>query len=147
MRKTWIAAIVALLALGIFFTALYMWTSPRGEPKLEVFINPRSPRNVYAGGNFELNITIINEGNSSAKNININITAPQSFTISESGTNNYSRVFPNLGVREKQSVILTITVSSATMPKEYSINVIISAENISKRLTFEYKINVTLPVS
>jgi len=146
MRKTWIATILTLLALGIFFTAIFILTSSRGEPKLKVEFNPPS-RNVYAGRNFELNITIINEGNSSAKNININITAPQGFTISESGTNNYSIVFPNLGVREKQSVILTITVSSATMPGEYSINVIISAENISKPLSSKYKVKVELPVS
>ncbi|MEM3010417.1 MAG: NEW3 domain-containing protein [Candidatus Bathyarchaeia archaeon] len=146
MRKRWVAVLLVLVALGILFTAIYFWRSASGEPKLKVDFNPKS-RSVYAGGNFMLNITIINEGNSSAKNVNLTLTAPAVFTISESGTNNYTTVFPNIGVGEKQSVALTLTVSQKASTGKYFLDVKIFAENLPKPLSSKYEVEVRLPVS
>lgn len=146
MRKKWVAVLLILIALGIFLTVMYFLQSSQGQPKLKVEFNPPS-RNIYAGKNFVLNITIVNEGNSSAKNVNITLTAPEVFTISEWGTNNYSTVFSEIGVGERQSVALTINVSEAASPKKYSLDVKILAENLSKPLSYKYEVEVKLPVS
>ncbi|MEM2912697.1 MAG: hypothetical protein QW146_09365, partial [Candidatus Bathyarchaeia archaeon] len=86
-------------------------------------------------------------GNSSAKNVNLTLTAPAVFTISESGTSNYTTVFPNIGVGEKQSVALTLTVSQKASTGKYFLDVKIFAENLPKPLSSKYEVEVRLPVS
>lgn len=144
MRKTRIFVILAPLIVCALFVTVYFWNTPSGESKLDIEFNPAPPWHIRPGQNFRLNMTIKNEGKASAKNVNINFTAPTSFVISESGTNYYIESFAELTGGEIKNQTLTLTISTIITPGNYTVTVILYAENAPEK-SYNYQIIVQLP--
>jgi len=143
MRRTIIAVSILLITVTLFII-LFLETNSPAEPKLKMEFNPPPPWHTRMGQNLELNVTIENEGNSPAKNVNITLTAPVSFTILQSRKNKYSINFTKLEAAEKQNRTLSITIPGVINPGNYTINTTIFAENVLEE-SCNYQITVELP--
>lgn len=117
---------------------------PKDKPELKIEFNKAPPWIIRPGQSFTLNITIKNEGKVSAKNVGVNLTVSTSFQISESGTNHYNGIFPEIKAGEAKFLVLTIAPVAAVQPGDYPFVLMVYAENASP-LTFSDKIIVQLP--
>lgn len=148
MRKTWIFIISASFLTCALFVTIYFyttyWTNPSRKSKLSIEFNPAPPWLIRPGQNFILNMSIRNEGKNSAKNVNINFTAPTGFLISESGTNYYITSFAELKGGEIKNQTLTLTISAIITPGNYNVTVTFYAENVPKT-SYNHQITVELP--
>ena len=128
----------------MLFVIVHFWTTSSGKPNLKIEFNPAPPWLIRPGQSLALNVTIKNEGNSSAKNVNVNFTAPAGFIISESGSNQYTENFAELKEGEIKNQTLTLTIPSIIKPGNYTFTVIFYAENAPKE-PYDYQITVQLP--
>jgi len=144
MRKVWFFIILASLLVCTLFVTVYFWTNPMGEPELKIGFNPSPPWHIRLGESLNLTLTIENEGKTTAKNVNLTLSAPPYFTINQSGTNKYSKKLVKLEIGKRQSQPITINVSTEITPGNYTISVTIFAENIPLK-SYDYQITVELP--
>jgi uncharacterized membrane protein len=148
LRKTWIFVISASFLTCALFVTIYFyttyWTNPSRESTLNIEFNPAPPWLIRPGQNFILSMAIKNAGNASAKNVNINFTAPTGFVISESGTNYYITSFAELKGGEIKNQTLTLTISTIITPGNYNVTVTFYAENVPKT-SYNLQITVELP--
>ena len=144
MRKTRIFVILIPLVSCALFATVYFWSNPMGEPELRIGFYPSPPWHVRPGESLHLNLTIRNEGETTAKNVNLTLSASPYFTINQSGTNKYSKTLAKLEIGKRQSQPITINVLTGITPGNYTISVTIFAENIPLK-SYDYQITVELP--
>jgi uncharacterized membrane protein len=148
MRKTWIFVISASFLTCALFVTIYFYATHRTNPSrgstLNIEFNPAPPWLIRPGQNFTLNMSIKNEGKNSAKNVNINFTAPTGFLISESGTNYYIISFAELKGGEIKNQTLTLTIPTIIAPGNYNVTVTFYAERVPIKSN-NYQITVELP--
>jgi len=144
VRKLWLTLIGIFVLACALFVAVYYWKNSPNQTELKLEFNPPPPWVIRPGQNFTITLLIKNNGGVSARNVNVNFTLPEGFTILQSGAHQYSQTLPQLKAGEQKNITLTLSISTAVIPGNYQLNLTISAEN-APRLTFKDVITVQLP--
>jgi len=150
MRKASIAGIlliVILLGAATFFVTVYLVPIPLGEPNIKVKLAPDPPWNLQTAKPFTLSIAVTNEAwlLASAKNVRIELLAPQNFMIDGERTNVYNLTINALRGGETTDNPLNLTAPYMVSQHNYNATIKVSADNAAEQnLTVPLKVNSTV---
>lgn len=140
MRKALVLVVAVLLAIcvtGLLLVFAFFGHIPLGEPKLRIEFDPPPPWQVRAGHTFEVGIGIANDAwlLAAAKDIRVDVSMPEGFISSRTGTNECEIYFGALHGGDGLGNTLSVMVSSNVSSGNYTISIRVLGENFPEKIS------------